>query len=334
MISGGTMKKLFIAFLITLLIAVPVLVSCGEDETTDGTAGEVSDNSYEYLAPEEKSINETPTIESMTGDKMSVDGKKTSSIDRRYIPGEGLSDTSGFNIHIIPVMGNPVLIESKGQFAILYGAGDIESGEIVRRYLKENNVPALNYLMIPSNIDGTFEGASAILQDIPVGFLGFAGYKSGQGAIADVFRTSRENSVMAEQQKAGAIWNLSGVTFEVLYPLNPGDDDDGAMVIRISMGETSFLLTSQIDSLDEKKMLERGKIQQTDVVIATNGAPVGSMSEVFINALNPKEIIVCGLPDPTEREALPENAWVVNDTVATVIHVDEQNYSVTVKGQE
>lgn len=323
------MKKLLTVMTIAILIVTPLFVSCGEDRATERDADKLDNSSYTHEEPEKKANNETPTIESMTSSKMLKDGKGKPSADRRYIPGQGLVGVSGFQVHIIPRPGNPVLIESEGEFAILYGAGDVDSGEIVRRYLKEQNVNGLNYLMIPSDIERTYAGATAILQDIPVRFLGLAGYQHTMGAMEDVVRTAKENGVMIEQQKAGAMWIQNGVTFEVLYPLNPGDDEDAPMVLRFSKDDVSFLLTGQIDTLDEKKMLERGKIQQTDVVIATNGAPVGSMSEAFIDALDPQEIIICGLPGDAGREALAGNIREIDDTVATIIQTDGEKYSIT-----
>lgn len=323
------MKNKINLLIVCLLVISIFTISCGADKPV-ATNDEAKAEGYAYEEPTTREANETPTINTMTKDNILDAGKKNSATDRGFIPGDNpVKVASTLRVHVLPLPGNPVLIED-GTFAILFGASNQESGEKVVEYLKDHEIKGISNLIIPSCNPETFMGSIDVIKNMPTFTVSGFNHIDRAGNINQVFKTASANKTFKQNRSAGAIWMENDTTFEVLYPMNSDLSEkpsDSTMVIRFQKGDISFLLTGDIDEKVEQKLLARGKLRPTDIIIATNGATFGSMSESFINAMNPSEIIVGLSGENEELEALPEFAKYISDTGMVVIRSNGKEYS-------
>ena len=109
-----------------------------------------------------------------------------------------------------------------------------------------------------------------------------------------------------------------GVIIEVLHPQTTpelGDDfGDGAMVLRLSYGDVSFLLTSDVSQGGQIAMLESGQWVGASVMQLPQHGTVRSLNDAFYEAVQPQVVVAQydatnrrGDPDPTILSML-ENA--------------------------
>ncbi len=323
------MKKNIALLVICILVLSFLTVSCGKDETSvTKNPGEKTVGDYTYKEPEVKAVDETPTIESQLASN-EVDETGRAEVDTRYVPGKGaVSIPSTLKVHLLDLPGNPVLIHDK-TFAILYGASNSENGQEVANYLKQEEVEGLKYMLIPSNDPESFGGIPTVLSEIPTGYLCGFGYRSGAD-IRNLYIEATKNKAFREDKSAGAIWYENGTEFEILYPMSSDltdDPTDSTMVLRFQKGNISFLVTGDISEKAERKMLERRKLRPTDILIATNGAPEGSMSEDFLKILDPKEIIVGRRGEGENLEAIPGDPKMVEELGDIVMQCNGKKYS-------
>ncbi len=94
---------------------------------------------------------------------------------------------------------------------------------------------------------------------------------------------------------------LHGAKIECLWPDShlsyAGDDDinDLSLVLKITFGDSRFLITGDITSRVEDILLNSGKNLQSDLILAPHHGSVYSSSPAFIRAVSPRYVIFsCG----------------------------------------
>lgn len=260
------MKKI----LVLVSVAI-VLAGCGSATPKKG----------EWSKPAEKPVTDT----------------SPATRDDSFAPGKGMPEIqSELTIEVLPVKGNPILISDK-TFAVLYGAGPEQEGKNLAKALKSRGIKYIDYLIQPSSDPASYMGAMGLVGEIQIGNL--------ERLIGDenFMRLERAfmGKSMVELLAAGSIWYLNGVSFDVLYPMQDdfasGRVQDRTSVVLVTKGNISFLLTGQIDGTAENKLIQRGKLKKVSAVIATNGAPEGSMTEGFMQALSPEKVFIVANKD-------------------------------------
>ncbi len=217
--------------------------------------------------------------------------------DDRFAPGKGMPEIpSELTIEVLPVKGNPILIKDS-TFTVLYGAGPEQEGKNLAKVLKGKGIKYIDYLIQPSSDPASYMGAMGLVGEIQIGNL--------ERMVADENFVRLERAVMGksvvELLAAGAIWYLNGVSFDTLYPMQDdlasGRVQDRTSVILVTKGKISFLLTGQTDGTAENKLIQRGKLKKVSAVIATSGAPEGSMTEGFMQTLSPEKVFIVANKD-------------------------------------
>lgn len=100
-----------------------------------------------------------------------------------------------------------------------------------------------------------------------------------------------------------------GVTFSVLGPLvfNALDDNDNSLVLRFTVGSTSFLFAGDAQMLEEETLLKSGTNLTADVLKVGNHGNPDATSEEFARAVSPRFAIVS---TSTEEDADSANPRV------------------------
>ncbi len=96
---------------------------------------------------------------------------------------------------------------------------------------------------------------------------------------------------------AGDIWNVGGVSIEVLFP--PAEDgvtglsnNDSSIVLRITYGQRSFLLTGDIESTAEATLTASGVSLPADVIkVPHHGSRTSSTSQ-FVASVRPRIAVI------------------------------------------
>ncbi|MFO7918215.1 MAG: DNA internalization-related competence protein ComEC/Rec2 [Anaerolineae bacterium] len=89
-----------------------------------------------------------------------------------------------------------------------------------------------------------------------------------------------------------------GVILEVLHPpagatrAAESDDNENSVVLRIRMGRSSLLLTGDIGTQTEERLLDRGLLSQATILKVSHHGAGSSTSERFLSAANPKIAVI------------------------------------------
>ena len=175
---------------------------------------------------------------------------------------------------------------------LLFDAGpafsaDADSGNrIIAPYLRAMGVRALDALVI-SHADKDHEGgAASVLAALPVAIL---------KASLPFEHALSAQPVPQEPCADGDGWNWDGVRFDMLHPGSEPlsrKTNDVSCVLRVTAGGKSMLLTSDIEAVSERDLLERYPVDLAAEVMTVphHGSRTSSTSE-FIAAVAARDVI-------------------------------------------
>ena len=204
-------------------------------------------------------------------------------------PAEG----GGFSIDFIDVgQALSVLVTCDGQ-SMLYDGGNVEDGSLVVSYLQNKGVTRLEYVFCSHAHEDHVGGLAAVMAKFPAGHAYAPVTTADTQCFQDFVSYTQQQGLTLEVPAVGAVWQLGSATVQLLGPVAQYDDtNDTSLVLRIDYGETSFLLTGDMESDAEKDLLESGANLDVDVLQVGHHGSETSSSYVFLNAVLPEMGII------------------------------------------
>jgi competence protein ComEC len=175
-----------------------------------------------------------------------------------------------------------------------------------------------------------FGALPSVLSRYEVGLTLWNGQPNGSQAFANLQSMLSDNQVVTV--RSGYTMNFSdGVYVEVLYPPRQpelGDSfDDNTLVLRISYGEVSFLLTSDLSYSAQGALLSSGEMLTASVLQLPQHATSRSLSEDFLAAVQPSVVILQSARDNRRGDpdadvlAIVENLLLFRTDLSGDIHL-------------
>ena len=190
-------------------------------------------------------------------------------------------------------------------------------------------------------------GLAAVLRNVRTGAVLGPGFSGGQSGHMLGAEEARRADIPWRRAVAGDAWTLDGVDFEVLSPAPGGpsthsparpDPNAWSVVLRVTYGEFSALLTGDADAAIEDRLLDQGRV--TALKVGHHGSRT-STSEAFVRATSPGYALISvgarnryGHPDPAVLARLERAGTRIyrTDLHGTVTLAARSDGSVTVKG--
>ena len=206
------------------------------------------------------------------------------------------SDT--LQVHVLDVGNGLSVLVTAGEEALLYDGGGRDTSSFVVAYLKEQGIRELNYC-IASHYDADhLYGIVGALNAFETDILLAPNYNSDTKTYQSFLRMVQEKNLTVTAPAPGQTFPLGDAVVEVLAPLGTDyeDDNDYSIVIKISMGERSLLLTGDATSVSEKELLEADTDLSADVLVIGHHGCYSSTGNDFFSAVSPSfAVISCGL---------------------------------------
>ncbi len=157
--------------------------------------------------------------------------------------------------------------------------GGMDAGEqIVVPYLRSKNISKLDTVILSHGDNDHRGGFEAVRHALPIDSI--------LTSVPQLFPFS-----ITKPCYAGDHWQWDGVQFTILHPSrdNMGYGNDSSCVVMVDNGYRKVLLTADIESWAEQKILARsGDVLHADILIAPHHGSKTSSSEAFISAILPQ----------------------------------------------
>ena len=211
-------------------------------------------------------------------------------------------------VHVLDVgQGLAVFIRS-GNDCLLYDGGSEAASSFVVSYLQRHGAEKLDYVIASHYDSDHLSGIVGVVNVFSINTLIAPDYETDTPIYDSFLTAAAEKNLPITYPVPNEEYFLGDGSFKILAPLETGykDENDYSIVVLVSIGEKSLLLTGDASLTSEQEMLALGAVPDSDVLVIGHHGSAGSTQEEFLNAVSPDyAIISCGLGNdyghPSER---------------------------------
>ena len=206
--------------------------------------------------------------------------------------------TDKLTVHFLDVGQGDCALITCGEYAMLIDAGDNSMGTTVELYLRKQNIKKLDYVIGTHPDADHIGGMDVIIYKFDCDTIILPDFEKNTATYRDVIDTINNKNYKITRPAAGQTYSLGQSEFTVISPVSDdyGDNANNYSVgIRLTYGDTSFLLAGDAEEEAEEDMLDSGQELKADVFKASHHGSRTSNTEEFLEAVNPKyAVISCG----------------------------------------
>jgi competence protein ComEC len=249
--------------------------------------------------------------------------------------------------------GESILIEFPGHKKMLIDGGGtpedtFDIGDrIVSPFLWQKGIKKIHYLVLTHAHPDHMNGFKAVAKNFKIAEFWEAFSPKDNPSYAELKELLPSQTTFRRMFR-GQEEQIDGVKIEILNPIRKDPVvseilNDESLVLRISYGQTAFLLTSDIGKKVEKELVQSSFALQSDVLKSPHHGSDTSSSEEFLSAVAPRFLIISvgagnrySLPDPEVIQRYQETGaqiYRTDRTGAVEISSDGQNLSLRTASQ-
>ena len=267
--------------------------------------------------------------------------------DKALINSAPLGEDVGLAVHFIDVgQGDSILIESKGEFALIDG-GEYKEKDNLIGYLDNVDIDCINYVFSTHPHSDHCGGLSEVIRNFPCGTLVYPDVDTESNTWEYVLDAADERGVDFLIPEPGDVFQVGSATITVFSP--EGNSvysslNDYSIVCKVEYGNTSVLLTGDAEKIVEKELLRSGFDLEADVYKCGHHGSSTSNSDAFLDAVNPSAAIIsCGKnndyghPHKEVKKALKDRdipVWRTDESGTIVMYSDGENISIGPAGSD
>ena len=184
-----------------------------------------------------------------------------------------------------------------GDEAMLYDGGDRDTSSFVVAYLKKQGIKTLNYVVVSHYDSDHLAGVIGAINVFDAETLIAPNYTADTKLYASFEKAVQNYDLTVTSPVPGDTYPFGSGTFQILAPwaTDYENENDYSVVLRISLGDSSLLLTGDATENSELEIMENGMALASSVFLAGHHGSAGSTSEAFLKAVSPDyAIISCG----------------------------------------
>jgi competence protein ComEC len=201
--------------------------------------------------------------------------------------------------HFIDVgQGDCILVQVNNK-NLLIDSGTSDSKEKVIRYLKNNDIKKLHYIIATHPHDDHIGGMASVVKNFEVGEFYAPKVTSSTLAFQDMITALKNKNLKINISKFGVFLDLGPNTSCTILTPNKSsykDINNYSSAIKISYKNSTYLFTGDIETLSEQELLNKNYDLSCDVLKVPHHGSNSSTSKDFLEKVYPKiAVISCGI---------------------------------------
>ncbi len=205
--------------------------------------------------------------------------------------------------------GETLLVDGGGRFKYRDRANSADEAEpfqpdtrgigeaVVSEVLWSKGYSRIDHILATHADVDHIQGLTDVARNFGVGSAIFGRMPLDDPDFVDLADVLRRRGIPAETVARGEVLKFSNVVVEVLYPLpladlNAVSDNNHSVVLRITYGNRSFLLTGDIERQAEAELLSGGGTLTADMVKVPHHGSRTSSTQEFIDAVHPQYAVI------------------------------------------
>lgn len=203
-------------------------------------------------------------------------------------PAAGNSDDAPFSATMLDVgQGLSILIQADGH-NMLYDGGDRAHSSYVLAYLNEHKIYDLDYIVASHYDEDHIAGLVGALKRLDVGTVICPDYQADSKIYQSFINRMDESEAEAEHPDAGTEYMLGDAKVEIIRDDPSAEDENNrSIVVKVSYGSFSMLLTGDSEQEAEDEMIDSGMDLHVDLYVAGHHGSSSSSSQEFLSAVKP-----------------------------------------------
>lgn len=214
------------------------------------------------------------------------------------------SDNYPLSVHFIDVGKADSIFIKCDEKNILIDAGEKTTYNVVKEYLKRNNVKSLDLVVATHPHSDHIGGLPDIINSYKIKRFLMPKIKDELVPTARCYEklllALREKKIYAENPIPGDSFDIGDLNFKVLAPKednNYENINDFSVVLKMTYKDHSFLFTGDAQSTSENDMRNTGLDLSADVLKVGHHGSKTSTTAAFLNKVNPKYAVICVADD-------------------------------------
>jgi competence protein ComEC len=183
--------------------------------------------------------------------------------------------------------GDAILIRSAGQTALI-DAGPSSSAHDLLGHLRIQGVDAIDYVIISHYHPDHFKGLQSLIGTVPIGQLIHSGRQTSNREWESIITSAIAEEVHVRHAESEDL-RVGRLHLRVFPPLRSRwlSENDGSIALRIDGPGGSMLLTGDLESVGERRLLEL-EVGGVDVLKLGHHGSRTSTGEPLMNAVEPR----------------------------------------------
>lgn len=276
------MKKL-----IALLLVLLLLTGCTPAQPTDPTTAPTTTLSTEATTEPTTEPATEPATEPVT--EPTTEPATEPATEPTTKPADTTVTGSGLTVHFLDVQhADAIILSCDGEYAVV-DAGFPEGGEKMASYLKDLGAKDLELVVGTHPHGDHIGGLPHVLNTFPTDTVWTSQLPYTNDYVSNFTNAVTRNGAEFVQPRPGDSYQLGEATIEVIGPLNLlyEDANDLSLVLRVTYGNTRFLLTGDMEEVAEKELVEAGVDLKVDVLKVGHHGSASSTSYRFLREVAP-----------------------------------------------